>query len=1177
MSDFKLDIDLREALADIGRLKIDMEQLRGEMARVSAAGKEAFKAPALGAQAMAKEIDTLQREYNDIRAASETVKKALKNSFEPTAVKNYTRALEQADVALGELERTGKGVGVDLKKGFQDAQKSAQGASGGLGDVFGQFTKAGLIGVAIAKVAQFGAEAINLAEGYKKTEVAFDALLQGQAKGEDVIAQVNRFAAANGLMQENAQQAAKSLLAFGVPVDQLDAKLSQVADIAAGTGKDFNELATIFGKAKVAGTLYAEDINQLVDAGVPIIGEFAKILGVSADQVKKLGSEGKIGFDVLQQAFTNLTSEGGKFNDLAAKQAEITGSAARASSAWAETLRAVGAELLPIKNALLDFASGVLGGIGKLINPTKALNDEFAAQFDTVKKLDAQVPGLVAKYEGLSAKQTLTAAEQTELNDTIQRLSVLVPGAITGIDDYGKVLGVNLGIIKDYTKEQRALLATVTDDKLAEANDKLARSQGRVKGAQALATSATRTVQRVTGGAVSRVEEETVAVTSQERAAAVNAIKKENEEQLALTNTITELLRVKKQLNESNAVTADPAALAKQAEADAKAAAEAAKATGKARAEASKAAFDAEQRAERERAQLRADLLKDGIERDIALENIRAAAQRDALRKGFAGRKELQAVLEQAGAQHGRNIVDIQAKYAFEKIKEAAEAAEAEREAVERGFAELAEAEKQGREAVAKVRTDNAAVQKQAADLQKEIFEGQLLTAKEVFLEEQATETDRLNFLKESQARRAQFLKTPRTEEEVANFDAEERGRKLAFLAKQADDKTLAAYEKQVAKARELFQLAQQAEELQRTLDFDTTLTSAEKAALQQRRDNVLKEIEQVQAGIGDKAETPESSGFDIFKLLGASSDEEKERIKQAAAEITDAIARIAAAQVEAAAAAREAADERVSTAQDALDRELELAETGFASNVTLRQKELADAEAARNTAIEQQKKAARAQLAVEAAQQASGIATAAVKLYQTWATIPFGVGLIAAAAQVAGLIAAIASVRSRARSISSGQFRQGGSGYVNAEGVIVGPSHERGGVVVPEYEGGEFFASDGRRFAVVNKHMTEQHFELLRAVNRGDDGGIVTAAARIADLPALRRERGNDIASFTQQVFNGGSVTVNAEGFSKNERRDLLELLQTWQAKQGQMPQVQTDRSGATVIRQGTHTRKVS
>lgn len=1173
MSDFKLDIDLREALADIGRLKVDMEQLRGEMGRVSVAGKEAFKAPALGAQAMAKEIDTLQREYNDIRAASETVNKALKNSFEPTAVKNYTRALEQADVALGELERTGKGVGVDLKKGFQDAQKSAQGASGGLGDVFGQFTKAGLIGIAIAKVAQFGAEAINLAEGYKKTEVAFDALLQGQAKGEDVIAQVNRFAAANGLLQENAQQAAKSLLAFGVPVDQIEGKLSQVADISAGTGKDFNELATIFGKAKVAGTLYAEDINQLVDAGVPIVGEFAKILGVSADQVKKLGSEGKIGFDVLQQAFTNLTSEGGKFNDLASKQAEITGSAARASSAWAETLRNIGNILLPLKNAFLDFGGFVLGLYNKLLNPTKSLNDAYATQFDTVKKLDAAVPGLVANYERLSAKQTLTAAEQTELNDTIQRLGALVPGAITSIDDYGKVLAVSTSKIKDFTAEQRELLGSVNTDKLADTRSTIANTRKEIEALKKVALG-TATVDVVVGG---RAEKRDSEATPGQREAARKEIIKRNEALLTLLDTGREQLRVEKQLAAGEAVTADPAALAKQAEADAKAAAEAAKATGKARAAASKAAFDAEQRAERERAQLRADLLKEGIERDIALENIRAAAQQDALRKGFAGRKELQAVLEQAEAQHGQNLVDIQARYAFEKIKAAAEAAEAERQAFERGFAELAEAEKQGREAVAKVRGDNSAVQKQAADLQKEIFEGQLLVAKEVFLEEQATESDRLNFLKESQARRAQFLKTPRTEEEVANFDTGERGRKLAFLAKQADDKTLAAYEKQVAKARELFQLAQQAEELQRTLDFDATLTSAEKAALQQRRDNVLKEIEQVQAGIGDKAETPESSGFDIFKLLGASSDEEKERIMEAAAEITDAIGSIAAAQVEAASKAREAADERVSAAQDALDREIELAETGFASNVTLRQKELADAEAARNTAIEQQKKAARAQLAVEAAQQASGIATAAVKLYQTWATIPFGVGLIAAAAQVAGLIAAIASVRSRARSISSGQFRQGGSGYVNSDGVIVGPSHERGGVVVPEYEGGEFFASDGKRFAVVSRHMTEKHFELLRAVNRGDDGGIVTAAARIADLPALRRERGNDIASFTQQVFNGGSVTVNAEGFSKNERRDLLELLQTWQAKQGQMPQVQTDQSGATVIRQGTHTRKVS
>ena len=67
--------------------------------------------------------------------------------------------------------------------------------------------------------------------------------------------------------------------------------------------------------------MYAEDINQLVDAGIPIIREFAKQLGVSESQVKKLASEGKISFEELQLAFFNLSKEGSQFSKLAAEQA----------------------------------------------------------------------------------------------------------------------------------------------------------------------------------------------------------------------------------------------------------------------------------------------------------------------------------------------------------------------------------------------------------------------------------------------------------------------------------------------------------------------------------------------------------------------------------------------------------------------------------------------------------------------------------------------------------------------------------------------------------------------------------------------------------------------------------------------------------------------------------------
>jgi tape measure domain-containing protein len=93
---------------------------------------------------------------------------------------------------------------------------------------------------------------------------------------------------------------------------------------ALGAGAPIGEIAELFGKAKVQGTLFAEDINQLVGRGIPVIQEFAKQLGVSEGEVKKLASSGKITFSNLNQAFIDLSSEGGAFFNMMQEQSQTT-------------------------------------------------------------------------------------------------------------------------------------------------------------------------------------------------------------------------------------------------------------------------------------------------------------------------------------------------------------------------------------------------------------------------------------------------------------------------------------------------------------------------------------------------------------------------------------------------------------------------------------------------------------------------------------------------------------------------------------------------------------------------------------------------------------------------------------------------------------------------------------
>ena len=216
------------------------------------------------------------------------------------AVKNVIFRLQAETGKLrSELEQIKKQV-AGIGNTADDVKKEFNGLTGTIKKVGGA-----LAGLAIGReILNFGKSAIQAAADFESLEIAFTTFLGSSQEAERVLKNLEDFSVSTPFTPEQVQNAGKALLAFGVEVDNLEPSLQKIGDLSAGTGKDFNELAVIFGKAKVQGTLFAEDINQLTEAGIPVIQEFAKQLGVSEGEVKKLGSEGQINFSNLEQAFT---------------------------------------------------------------------------------------------------------------------------------------------------------------------------------------------------------------------------------------------------------------------------------------------------------------------------------------------------------------------------------------------------------------------------------------------------------------------------------------------------------------------------------------------------------------------------------------------------------------------------------------------------------------------------------------------------------------------------------------------------------------------------------------------------------------------------------------------------------------------------------------------------------
>lgn len=335
MADF---IEFRETFTDaeifaaLDRITDSIKQIQVEIDKTGKKVDEAFHPDfALGVSDALRE---LKKKYADLRDSANTLRTAMRNATDPDAIALYKHALQQAEGGMKTLERSAKSAGVSLKEVNKEVSTGKQ----VFNEFFGQFTKVSLIISAIKAVKDLTAYAVELAQQTQVANKQFAAFLGSAELAAGVVADLTSFSAKKFLDTGDVLNAGKALVAFGEDTRNLIPVLTRIADIAAATGNDFNELATIYGKARTAGVLYAEDINQLTYAGIPIIQEFAKQMGVSTDQVKKLASEGKISFEELQLAFFNLTKEGNKF----AGQAETA--AFTIGGAW----RGLVAELRPL-------------------------------------------------------------------------------------------------------------------------------------------------------------------------------------------------------------------------------------------------------------------------------------------------------------------------------------------------------------------------------------------------------------------------------------------------------------------------------------------------------------------------------------------------------------------------------------------------------------------------------------------------------------------------------------------------------------------------------------------------------------------------------------------------------------------------------------------------------------
>lgn len=134
----------------------------------------------------------------------------------------------------------------------------------------------------------------------------------------------------------------------------------------------------------------------------------------------------------------------------------------------------IGKKLEPAIKSFMGFLGNSMGRLSSWLDSS---TESFDKQYDKVFDLEEKVPQLTQRYNELKAKTSLSKDEQNELNRLMKELSRIMPGAISGWDEYGNILSINTDKIDEYVASQKRLLAAMNEEEINSTKKKMKEAQ----------------------------------------------------------------------------------------------------------------------------------------------------------------------------------------------------------------------------------------------------------------------------------------------------------------------------------------------------------------------------------------------------------------------------------------------------------------------------------------------------------------------------------------------------------------------------------------------------------------------------------------------------------------------------------------------------------------------------
>lgn len=251
------------------------------------------------------------------RAAS-TVGSALSGGFRATVGAARSAAVNGASALTSGFSKAGNAISSGISRGLS----SVSGIAGRVGSEAGQSMTNGIMAkmkglpAMIGGLVGLGGAGAILSSGFtrlmdlQKSDIVFKNLGLSSKETTGLMDSLNDAVTGTSVSLSDASKNASLLMQSGVKLGpELDASTKALTNLAAASGSSATDIGTIMTQIKASGQLYAGDALQLMQRGVPVYSYLAKSMGKTTEEVKKLGSEGKISYEDFVKAVNENTGD----------------------------------------------------------------------------------------------------------------------------------------------------------------------------------------------------------------------------------------------------------------------------------------------------------------------------------------------------------------------------------------------------------------------------------------------------------------------------------------------------------------------------------------------------------------------------------------------------------------------------------------------------------------------------------------------------------------------------------------------------------------------------------------------------------------------------------------------------------------------------------------------------